>query len=217
MTHWLTTTPLAVFDLESTGLDTAEDRIVQIAILQIDGGKPGRFWSSLIDPGCFIPPESSAVHGITDRDVIHAPRIAAVAPTILGLIRGRGLVAYNGARFDLPMLRCELARSGVSIRDRRVLDPLVWVREVDRFVRGSGRHKLTAVCERWGIELDGQAHDARTDVRACWRVLEALPERVPEWADLGIGAVLDRQDALTRQQEEDFARWLAKQPARQAG
>ncbi len=90
------------------------------------------------------------------------------------------------------------------------LDPLVIVRHVDRFVRGTGRHKLTAVCERRGITLEG-AHRATADAEAAGRLLYS-PDIRAALGDQTIGEVLRRQTIRAAEQDADFEAWRARQP-----
>jgi len=179
--HWLRTTPMVVLDVESTGLDPEADRIVQIAMIQVDGGEITDEFVTLIDPTVPIPPESSAIHGIAAERlsaesattfVMHAREIARRAAR-------RVVVSYNAARFDLPIVRAELARCRIATGGRTPLDVLTWVRKLDRYVAGSGRHRLHETARRHGLTIDGTEHDAGTDARATWALMRRLVEEHP--------------------------------------
>lgn len=119
---------IAAIDVETTGLDPANDRVVEIAIVldESHGVVARHGW--LVDPERPIPSGASRVHGITDRDVRGAPSFRALAPTILRLLRGAGPLAYN-APFDRGFLHAELARAGVA-RSRlpeKVVEPTAWL------------------------------------------------------------------------------------------
>jgi DNA polymerase-3 subunit epsilon len=200
---WLTTTPFLVFDIESTGLDFATDRVVQIAAE----------WCTFVDPERDIPEEASAIHGITAEEVRGAPTFAQVIPTLARMSKGRTLLGYNAAGFDAPFVRAAMARAGRPVSDRVPVDPLTWVRDLDRYVAGKGRHRLEVTCMRHGVAMDGRgAHDALADCRATWRLFRHLVETRPmEFAD-DLEVLLEEQGMLAAAQERNFQAWLAKQP-----
>jgi DNA polymerase-3 subunit epsilon len=118
--------PLAVLDLESTGVDPARDRIVEVAVLKLTpGAEPIRF-RRLVNPGVPIPPSASAVHGIRDEDVAERPRFAAVAPRLARLLVDADLAGFGLTTFDLPLLLAEFARAGIRfpLGGRAVVDVL---------------------------------------------------------------------------------------------
>ena len=164
--------PLAFFDLETTGTRIGTDRIVQIGVVRLmpDGGRES--WQSLVDPGIPIPPEASAVHGITDADVVGAPSLEALAPTLLQHLDGCDLAGFNCLRFDVPFLAEELFRVGVAWdhASLRVVD-------VQRIYHQMEPRNLSAALKFYcGREHEG-AHDALADVEATADVLMAQLER----------------------------------------
>ena len=98
------TKPLAVIDLETTGLNVDSDRIVEISVLVIrpDGSRVSK--TRRVNPGIPIPPEATAVHGIHDADVAGEPRFAQIAAGFLEFLTGADLAGYNIRGFDLPLL-----------------------------------------------------------------------------------------------------------------
>src|SRR4051794_6557649 len=115
--------PLAVVDIESTGLDPQVDRIVELAVLRFRPScrlplPPVRL---LLDPGLPIPPEATAVHSIRDEDVAGRPTFAVVAPRIRHMLEGHDLAGFNLRRFDLPLLAAEFRRAGLGFS---VADPM---------------------------------------------------------------------------------------------
>ena len=106
--------PLCVFDLETTGVNVAKDRIVEISILKVnpDASRESKTW--LVNPEMLIPKESTAVHGITDEKVKDAPTFKQIAAKVLEMISGADLGGFNSNRFDVPLLAEELLRAGID-------------------------------------------------------------------------------------------------------
>jgi len=208
---------LCVFDLETTGVDTDNDRIVTSFIGRImrDGQVNGSY-SWLVNPGVSIPEGASAIHGITDevaqRDGTDPATAVAEMLVVLrrSIAAGRPIVAYN-ASFDLSMLNAEARRYGLEpIADfGAVLDPYVIDKAIDRFRKG--KRTLIATSEFYGVPLEG-AHDAEADAvatgRVCWAVLAKAEEReLPSlhaqqviWAAEQAASL---QSYLRRSQEDD--------------
>ncbi|MFG2606131.1 3'-5' exonuclease [Streptomyces sp. NPDC048514] len=200
------------FDLETTGTDPRESRIVTGAVIEVRAGEPlgRREW--LADPGVEIPADAVAVHGISNERATAEGRPAdQVADAIAGVLvsywqAGVPVVAYNAA-FDLTLLSAELRRYGLpSLSDRLggrdpapVIDPYTVDRWVDRYRRG--KRNLEAVCTEYGIALDA-AHDATADALAAARLAAAIAGRHPKIASLGAAE-------LHRCQIEWYAAWAA--------
>ncbi|MEU4146194.1 exonuclease domain-containing protein [Streptomyces parvulus] len=200
------------FDLETTGTDPREARIVTAAVIEVRGGEPQGRREWLADPGVEIPAEAVAVHGISNERAASEGRPAdqvadAVAAVLTDHWRtGVPVVAYNAA-FDLSLLAAELRRHGLpSLRDRLdgadpapVIDPYTIDRSVDRYRRG--KRNLEAVCREYGVPLDA-AHDATADALAAARLARAIAGRHPKVAALGPAD-------LHRRQIEWYAEWAA--------
>lgn len=186
--------PLVFFDLETTGVDPARDRIVELCILRVepDGSRQSR--TRRINPGRPIPPEATAVHGITDDDVRDEPRFDQVARGLLELLDGADLAGFNIVRFDVPMLDAELQRCklDLDLASRRVVDSMAIFHKMEP------RNLTAAVRLYLDRDHDG-AHGAEADVLASAEVLEAqlarydeLPadiEALDAWSRGGPGAV----------------------------
>ncbi|TXT34141.1 MAG: DNA polymerase III subunit epsilon [Chitinophagaceae bacterium] len=118
------TKPIAFIDLETTGVNISNDRIVEIAIVKIapDGTKQVK--RKLINPLMPIPAGSTEVHGITDEMVKDAPSFKQVANEIKQFIENCDMGGYNSNRFDVPMLIEEFLRSGIefSVDGRKLVD-----------------------------------------------------------------------------------------------
>jgi len=211
MTHW--DTRLAVFDLETTGVDTDTSRIVSacIAILEPDGSLQSQFnW--LADPGIEIPEGASAVHGITTERAREDGRnaetvvgeITATLRTLLAL--GIPLVVYN-APYDLSLLDRECRRHRVEPlgSPHPVIDPLVIDKAVDRYRKG--KRTLVAAAERYGVSLD-DAHDAAADAIAAGRVAQALARTFPDDVDITFADLHGRQQIWYAEQAASFQQYI---------
>ena len=184
MRHLRLARPLVVFDLETTGTDPARDKIVEIALLRLtpDGQSLAR--TRRINPECPIPPEATAVHGITDEDVRDQPPFRRVARGLLELLEGADLAGFNVRRFDVPLLERELRDCGLDLglAARHVVDALTI------YHRKEPRDLAAAVRLYLGREHEG-AHEAAADLQATVEVLDAqlarytdLPRDVAELA-----------------------------------
>jgi DNA polymerase-3 subunit epsilon len=161
--------PLAVIDLETTGIDPQKDRIVEIGILKLlpTGGREP--FSRRINPGMPIPSGATAIHGISDADVAGALRFEEVADALLALLDGCDCCGFNLKRFDLRVLHAEFARAGrtLSLEGRSLIDAM------EIFHRYEPRDLAAAVRFYLGREHNG-AHSASDDVQATAQVLGAM-------------------------------------------
>lgn len=206
---------LGVFDLETTGIDVATSRIVSanVSVIDADGAVlERRDW--LADPGVEIPPQASAVHGITTERARREGRAAAVVVAeIVDAIRsvfsrGLALTVYN-APYDLTLLRHEAIRYGVEplTEPAPVIDPLVIDKAVDRYRKG--KRTLEAAAAIYGVNLT-DAHDAGADAIAAGRLAQAIAAR--HAAELAIPALElhRRQSEWSAQQSASFAEYMRR-------
>ena len=116
--------PIVFFDLETTGVDTAKDRIVEISMVKVMPDGEEIVKTRKINPGIHIPEEATAIHGITDEDVKDCPTFAQIARSLEQFIAGCDFGGFNSNRFDLPMLVEEFMRAGISVdfKRRRFVD-----------------------------------------------------------------------------------------------
>ncbi|GLW50762.1 3'-5' exonuclease [Streptomyces sp. NBRC 14336] len=208
------------FDLETTGTDPREARIVTGAVIEVRGGQTlgRREW--LADPGVEIPADAVAVHGISNERAAAEGRPAdqvagAIADVLVGYWKtGVPVVAYNAA-FDLSLLSAELRRHGLpSLRERLggidpgpVIDPYTIDRWADRYRRG--KRNLEAVCAVYGVPLD-TAHDATSDALAAARLACAIADRHPKIAALGPAELHRRQIGWYAEWAADFQAFLRR-------
>lgn len=200
--------PIVVIDVETTGVVPGLDSAVQVALVRFEKRKVvGRF-SSLVNPGRAIPKEATEIHGITTFAVAEAPSIQTVFlnPRVRELLKDAQPAAYN-ASFDQRFIPSAIFEDWTW----PWLDPLVAVRAVDRYVRGEGRHKLSAACARRGIPLV-DAHDALADAVATGHLLYHVLSEVSAIVDQSLGTVLAWQRRTEADQWADFNVWRSKQP-----
>lgn len=170
------TRPLVFFDIESTGLDPAKDRIVQLAL-----AKYGTDWNQidskeyLVNPGIPIPPDATEVHGIKDRDVANQPLFKSIAKEVAYFLQGCDLAGFNILRYDVPMLAEELGRCNIEFppAETRFVDAqTIFFRKEERTLSAA----LKFYCDR---ELEN-AHSAMADTQATKDVFLAQLKRYPE-------------------------------------
>ena len=198
----------AVIDTETTGVKAGEDRVVELGVVM---RRPEFTVSSswLVNPGCEIPAEATAVHGIKTADVAGRPTIQQVADEFFTKIAdARVIVVYNWP-FDSRFLTCELGdRWEAYASSRLVVDPLVVVRldHVGRYWKGPGRHKLGSVASRLGVADDSGAHRTEADCLMCLRVLEKLLVHLPD----DPRQVSNLLDVSRRRQDRDYQAYLSR-------
>ena len=164
--------PLAVFDVEATGVYPRTDRIIDLSIATIMPGGGQQVANFRFNPGIPIPPEASAIHGIMDTDVVNAPSFAQKADDVLRVLGDSDLAGFNLTRFDIPILAEEFLRAGkpFDIETRRVID-------VQRIFHRREPRDLTAALSFYCGQSHTGAHGAEADVLATMHVLEAQLRR----------------------------------------
>jgi DNA polymerase-3 subunit epsilon len=168
--------PLAFIDLEATGLNPRRARIVDFGVLRLFPDGTHKVFSTLVNPGVPIPPQVTAVHGITDDMVKDAPGWASIGPLVAHGLTGSDLVAYSGRGYDLPLLKNEMARHGIphGLDASRLIDPFqLWTKREPR--------TLAAYLERFGGIKDTTQHRAGRDVGA---MVLGFMGQIDAWPDL---------------------------------
>ena len=166
------TRPLAIFDLETTGVNVSSDRIVQIAILKVYPDGTEEKYMSLINPQLAIPAEASEIHGIYDKDVADQPTFTEVADDIVSFLENCDLAGFNSNRFDIPLLMEEFLRNELhfDMGGREMID-------VQNIFHKMEKRTLKAAYKYYtGNILEG-AHDAMNDVEATFEVLKAQMDK----------------------------------------
>jgi len=189
--------PLAIIDLETTGVNLGLDRIVEIAIVKILTDSTRIIKRKLINPGMPIPKSASDVHGITDEMVKDAPVFKQVAHELKQVLDGCDIAGYNSNRFDIPLLMEEFLRAQVDfdMKNRKLLD-------VQNIFHKMEPRTLSAAYKFYcNKNLEG-AHGAEADASATYEILEAQIDKYP---DLGnnIDSILK---VIGEDQIVDFAR-----------
>ncbi|MCD6346669.1 MAG: 3'-5' exonuclease [Bacteroidales bacterium] len=169
--------PLVIFDIESTGVNIASDRIVEISFLKIHPDEREESLTFRVNPTIPIPSEVTDIHGITDADVAGEPTFEERSKDIVAFLKGCDLGGYNSNKFDIPLLAEEFARAEVDIdlKKMRFVDVQVI------FFKMEPRN-LTAAYRYYCNKNLENAHTAEADVRATWEVLVA---QVDKYANLG--------------------------------
>ena len=194
------TRPICFFDLETTGIDVARDRIVEISVCKVypNGNQEVRTW--LVNPGRPIPKVVSDIHGITDEKVKDEPTFDKIASTVYEMIKDSDLAGYNSNRFDIPMLAEELLRVGIDfdMGNRVAVD----VQAI--FYKREPRTLSAAYKFYCGVELEG-AHGAQADTIATYEVLKAQLDRYEDLPN----DIKSLSDYSTQRKTADFAGFIA--------
>ena len=164
--------PIIFFDLETTGINIASDRIVEISFLKVDLNGNETSKTLRLNPGIPIPEKVTAIHGISNEDVKDAPGFNEVAKSLARDFEGCDLAGYNSVKFDIPLLAEEFLRAGVDIdlKRRKFVDVQVI------FMKMEPRTLSAAYKFFVNKELE-EAHSAEADTRATYEVLQAQLDR----------------------------------------
>ncbi|MFD2891556.1 exonuclease domain-containing protein [Flavobacterium chuncheonense] len=192
--------PICFFDLETTGIDVARDRIVEISVFKVypNGNKESKTW--LVNPTIPIPPQTTAVHGITDEKVANEPTFAELASQVYNMIKDADLAGFNSDRFDIPLLAEEMLRAGVDfdMKNRVSVD-------VQTIFHKKEERTLSAAYKFYCKESLENAHSAEADTMATYEILKAQLERYEDLEN-DIKAL---SEFTTRKKSVDFAGFIA--------
>lgn len=167
--------PLAVFDLEATGLNIAQDRIVEIAILKIHPDYSEETFLARVNPEIDIPAEVTLIHGISNEDIKDSPTFKELVPKIEAFLGDADLGGYNSNKFDIPMLAEELLRAGsnFNLTARKFID-------VQNIFHKMEQRTLSAAYQFYCNQDLNNAHSALADTTATWEVLKSQLEKYPD-------------------------------------
>jgi DNA polymerase-3 subunit epsilon len=193
------TRPLCFFDLETTGVNVAKDRVVEISILKVfpNGNKEVKTW--LVNPEMPIPKQASDIHGITDERVANEPTFKELSKEIQNMIKDSDLAGYNSDRFDIPLLAEEMLRAELDfdMKNRVSVDVQTIFHKMEKRTLGAA---YMFYCDK---NLD-DAHSAEADTTATYEVLKSQLDRYEELEN----NVKFLSDFTTRKQTADFAGFI---------
>ena len=167
--------PIVFFDLETTGLNVASDRIVEIAILKVhvDGREESK--SYRVNPEMPIPKQSSEIHGIYDEDIKDCPTFKELAKEVAKFFEGCDIAGFNSNKFDVPVLAEEFIRAEVDfdMKKRKFVD-------VQTIFHKMEKRTLSAAYKFYCDKDLENAHAAEADTLATYEVLKAQLDRYPD-------------------------------------
>ena len=167
--------PIIFFDLETTGVQIAIDRIVEIAILKVfpNSNTESKTW--LVNPTIPIPVEITAIHGISEERIANEPTFKELAPEISELIDNCDLAGYNSNKFDIPLLAEEFLRVGIDfdITNRKTID-------VQNIFHKLEQRTLIAAYQFYCNKNLINAHSAKADTTATYEILLAQLDKYEE-------------------------------------
>ncbi|MFD0963041.1 exonuclease domain-containing protein [Pseudofulvibacter geojedonensis] len=191
--------PICFFDLETTGIQVAKDRIVEISILKVfpNGNKESKTW--LVNPEMDIPAETSAIHGITNEKVANEPTFKELAPKVYQMIKDSDLGGFNSDRFDIPLLAEEMLRAGVDFDMKNMITV-----DVQTIFHKKEQRTLSAGYQFYcGKSLDN-AHSAEADTMATYEILLAQLEKYDDLEN----DIKKLSEFTTRKRNADFAGFI---------
>ncbi len=190
--------PIVFLDLETTGVDPAKDRIVEISLVKVMPDGTQEVKTRRLNPEMHIPEAASAVHGIHDEDVADCPTFREIAKSLWSYISGCDFAGYNSNKFDIPVLVEEFLRAGVDVD--MDMDKCRFIDVQNIFHRMEQRTLVAAYKFYCGKDLT-QAHSAEADTLATYEVLKAQLDRYDELQN----DVEFLSEFSTRSQNVDFA------------
>lgn len=191
--------PIVFFDLETTGVNIAKDRIIEISLCKINTDNTQEVKTYRVNPEIPIPVESSEIHGIYDKDIVNSPTFKEIAKEIVQFISGCDLGGYNSNRFDVPLLAEELLRVGSEhdIKRHKLIDVQVIFHSMEK-------RTLEAAYKFYCNKDLTDAHSAEADTLATFEVLEAQLEKYSELEN----SIEYLSEFTTRTKNVDFAGFI---------
>ena len=169
--------PIVFFDLETTGVNITTDRIVEISVVKVFPNGEEMRKTYRINPEMPIPPQATAVHGISDADVADCPKFKQKAKELVEIFSDADIAGYNSNKFDVPLLAEEFIRAGVDfdLKKRNFVDVM------SIFMKKEPRNLSAAYKFYCNGDLEN-AHSANADTEATYEVFKAQVER---YGDIG--------------------------------
>jgi DNA polymerase III subunit epsilon len=160
--------PIVFFDLETTGINVTNDRIVEITLLRIEPNGKETEKTFLVNPTIPISKEASEIHGIKDEDVKDKPVFKEIAKNVAAIIEGADIAGFNSNRFDIPLLAEEFLRADVdfNMRNRQFVDVQVIFHKMEQ-------RNLAAAYKFYCKKELINAHSSKADTMATYEILKA--------------------------------------------
>lgn len=192
--------PIAFFDLETTGINVATDKIIEVAVLKVNPDLTEESFFSRVNPLMHISKESTEITGISDEDVKDAPTFKDIAPRLAKFIENCDFGGFNSNRFDIPMLAEEFLRveHDFDMKNRKCIDVQVI------YHKKEPRTLSAAYLFYCGKDLN-DAHSAMADTKATYAVLKAQLDHYPDLAN----DVNSLSEFSTQIQNADFSGRIA--------
>lgn len=167
--------PICFFDLETTGTNIAEDRIVEISILKVYPNANKESYTWRVNPERHIPEATTAIHGISDKDVANEPTFKELSSKVEELIKGCDLGGFNSNRFDIPLLAEEMLLAGREFDFKNL-----YAVDVQTIFHKKEKRTLGAAYQFYCNKDLTNAHSAEADTNATYEVLKAQLDRYPD-------------------------------------
>jgi DNA polymerase III subunit epsilon len=205
--------PLIIFDLETTGLASGEDRIIELAYEKISPQGEITAYCQRINPGKPIPEDASRVNGIYDKDVAEAPSFAKLSYQLWSMFEGADVGGFNVINFDLPFLKGEFSLVGKNFdfTSKKILDAKILYHKMEARDMFTPRN-LAAAYKLYCGKDHTAAHTGAGDVRATVEILEKQLERYPEFRDWNYIADLHSNKKLLESAKTEHAPLVGIKP-----
>ncbi|MFK7783416.1 exonuclease domain-containing protein [Psychroserpens sp.] len=169
------TKPICFFDLETTGINITNDRIVEISVLKVHPNGKEETYTQRVNPTIPIPYIVTQVHGISDADVADKPTFKEIAKDVYNMIKDSDLGGFNSNRFDIPLLAEEMLRAEIDfdMKNRQSID-------VQTIFHKMEQRTLSAAYKFYCDKNLDDAHSAEADTKATYEVLKAQLDKYEE-------------------------------------
>ena len=167
--------PICFFDLETTGINITNDRIVEISILKVHPNGKEETYTQRVNPTIPIPPHVTLVHGISDEDVANEPQFKEISKVVHNMIKDSDLAGFNSNRFDIPLLAEEMLRADVDFDMKNTQSV-----DVQTIFHKMEKRTLSAAYKFYCDKELEDAHSAQADTLATYEVLKAQLDRYEE-------------------------------------
>lgn len=211
--------PFLALDVETTGTDPWNDRIVTASLVEVDADSEQDVQSWLLNPGVPIPADAQAIHGIStahasSSGVAPAQALEEITSRVAAWLKASNPVVAFNASFDLTMLEAENERHGVETlvarlgEIRPVIDPFVLDKKMDTYRRG--KRTLPTLADLYGVPLEN-AHSSTADAVAAALLVPRIAAQFPELADYSLDALHDAQKLWRKEQQLSLASYFERQ------